>query len=156
MYAEQLVMDLFHSTLPFKLWTHPFQPTITFEALYCWTSTKGGAHIHFIDPSYSCVYKVCISHALNGSSAIQCFKCSVGLKIHMWQSHVEIEGCFVAYFDCITVFKVPYRWTSVKGGAHTCFVDAWISSRSVKHVYITTYSGTSEKGTLWGNGLCPL
>ena len=24
--------------------------------------------------------------------------------------------------------KVPYRWTSVKGGAHMCFVDAWISS----------------------------
>ena len=30
-------------------------------------------------------------------------------NIHMWQSHVEIEDYFVAYFDRIAAFKVPYR-----------------------------------------------
>ena len=44
-------------------------------------------------------------------------------NLYMWQSHVKIEGYSVAYFDCITVFEVLYRWTSIKGGAHTCFVD---------------------------------
>ena len=34
---------------------------------------------------------------------------------------LEIEGYSVAYFDHITVFQVLY---SVKGGAHTCFIDA--------------------------------
>ena len=42
----------------------------------------------------------------------------------MWQSHVEIEGYSVAYFDLIVVFEALYCWTSVKGGAHMCFVDA--------------------------------
>ena len=27
---------------------------------------------------------------------------------HMWQSHVEMEGYSVAYFDRITVFEAPY------------------------------------------------
>ena len=27
----------------------------------------------------------------------------------MWQSHVEIEGYSVAYFDRIAVFVAPYR-----------------------------------------------
>ena len=42
----------------------------------------------------------------------------------MWQSRVEIEGYSIAYFDHIAVFEAPYRWTSVKGGTHTRFVDA--------------------------------
>ena len=29
-----------------------------------------------------------------------------GAKIHVWQSRVEIEHYSVAYFDCVTVFKV--------------------------------------------------
>ena len=37
----------------------------------------------------------------------------------MWQSRVEIEHYFIAYFDRITAFKVLYHSTSVKGGAHT-------------------------------------
>ena len=42
----------------------------------------------------------------------------------MWQSHVEIEGYSVVYFNDIAVFEVPYHWTSVKGGgAHTRFMD---------------------------------
>ena len=28
---------------------------------------------------------------------------------YMWQSHVEIEGYSVAYFDRIAVFEAPYR-----------------------------------------------
>ena len=28
------------------------------------------------------------------------------------------------YFDCIAAFKAPYCWTSIKGGAHTRFVDS--------------------------------
>ena len=42
---------------------------------------------------------------------------------NMWQSHVEIEGYSGGYFDHIAVFEALYRWTFVKGGAHTCFVD---------------------------------
>ena len=43
---------------------------------------------------------------------------------YMWQSCVEIKGYFVAYFNRIAVFEAMYHRTSVKGGAHTCFVDA--------------------------------
>ena len=65
----------------------------------------------------------------------------------MWQSRVEIEDYSIAYFDQIAVFEVPYRWTSVKGGAHMCFidsldihtstrfVDAWIANDSTKRVW---------------------
>ena len=28
---------------------------------------------------------------------------------HMWQSHVEIEGYFITYFDRITVLEAPYH-----------------------------------------------
>ena len=43
--------------------------------------------------------------------------------MYMWQSRVEIEHYSVAYFDCITVFEVLYRSTSIKDGAHTHYVD---------------------------------
>ena len=29
-------------------------------------------------------------------------------NIKMWQPQIEIEHCSIGYFDCITVFKVPY------------------------------------------------
>ena len=45
------------------------------------------------------------------------------IYMYMWQSRVEIEHYSVAYFDCITVFEVLYRSTSIKGGAHTRYVD---------------------------------
>ena len=35
---------------------------------------------------------------------------------------------FVAYFNSNAAFKVPYHWTSVKGRAHTRYVDVWIST----------------------------
>ena len=53
----------------------------------------------------------------------------------MWQSRVEIEGYSVAYFDHIAVFEAPYHWTSAKGGAHTRFVDAWISNEPTKCIW---------------------
>ena len=53
----------------------------------------------------------------------------------MWQSRVEFEGYSVTYFDRIVASEVPYRWTSAKGGAHTRFVDAWISNESTKHIW---------------------
>ena len=39
--------------------------------------------------------------------------------------YVEIEDHSVACFKCISVFEVWYHWTSVKSGAHMCFVDLW-------------------------------
>ena len=54
---------------------------------------------------------------------------------YVWQPHVEIEGYSVAYFNRIAVFEAPYHWTSVKGGAHTCFVVAWISNESMKLIW---------------------
>ena len=41
----------------------------------------------------------------------------------MWQSRVEIEHYFVAYFDHNVAFKVLQRRTSVKGGAYMRYVD---------------------------------
>ena len=35
------------------------------------------------------------------------------------------------YFDHIAAFKAPNCWTSIKGGAHTCFVDACNDSMKV-------------------------
>ena len=42
---------------------------------------------------------------------------------YMWQSRVENKDYSVMYFNHIAAFKASYRWTFVKGGAHT-FVDA--------------------------------
>ena len=53
----------------------------------------------------------------------------------MWKSHVEIEGYSVACFDRIAVLEAPYRWASIKGGAHTCFVATWISNESMKRIW---------------------
>ena len=53
----------------------------------------------------------------------------------MWQSHVEIEGYSVVYFDYIAAFEVPYRWTSIKGGAHMRFVDSLDIHASTKRVW---------------------
>ena len=40
-----------------------------------------------------------------------------------WQSQVEIKHFSVAYFKCITTFKVQYHRLSVKGRTHTCCID---------------------------------
>ena len=56
-------------------------------------------------------------------------------KGHLWQSRVEIKGYSVAYFDRIAAFKATYRWTSIKGGAHTHFIDLLAIHASTKHVW---------------------
>ena len=66
--------------------------------------------------------------------------CSINQSIlslicHMWQSRVEIEHYFVAYFDCITAFEVLWRRTSVKGGALGKFMNTY-------HVYTAHISPT--------------
>ena len=43
------------------------------------------------------------------------------LVTHMWQSQEEIELYSIPY--CVTVFKVLYCRTSIRGGAHMCCVD---------------------------------
>ena len=43
--------------------------------------------------------------------------------MYMWQSQVENAHYSVAYLDCITAFRVPYLRTSVKGGAHTFYLE---------------------------------
>ena len=53
----------------------------------------------------------------------------------MWQSRVEIEGYSVAYFDRIATFEAPYRWTSVKGGAHMRYVDSLDIHASTKRIW---------------------
>ena len=75
------------------------------------------------------------------SSLLSCFKCSHlhldFLRVHlsMWQSHVEIGGYSIVYFDRIAAFEVPYCWTSVKGGAHMRFVDSLDIHASTRHVW---------------------
>ena len=66
----------------------------------------------------------------------------------MWQSRVEIKDYSVAYFDCIAAFEVPYCWTSIKGGAHTCFVDAWISNNSTNCIWALPLTEVHQYGTL--------
>ena len=55
--------------------------------------------------------------------------------MQMWQSRVEIEGYFFAYFECIAAFEAPYCWTSSKGGAHIPFVDSLDIHAPMKHVW---------------------
>ena len=66
----------------------------------------------------------------------------------MWQSRVEIEGYSVAYFDRIAAFKAPYRWTSVKGGAHTRFVDSLAIYASTKRVWAPPLTEVQRYGAL--------
>ena len=56
----------------------------------------------------------------------------IGQNSKMWQFCVEIEGYSVVYFDCIAAFEAPFRWTSIKGGAHkfirySCIYEARMS-----------------------------
>ena len=67
---------------------------------------------------------------------------------YMWQSCVEIEGYFVVYFDRIAVFEAPYRWTFAKGGAHTRFVDVWISHESTKRIWALPLAEVQRYSTL--------
>ena len=55
--------------------------------------------------------------------------------MQMWQSHVEIEGYSIVYFNRIAAFEALYRWTSFKGGADMRFVDLLDVHASTKHVW---------------------
>ena len=73
------------------------------------------------------IHKYTIFHKLDKS--IPLLSSPEGLAVKR-VSHVAVPCRIwrlysVAYFDRIAVFEAPYHWTSVKGGAHTCFVDAW-------------------------------
>ena len=78
---------------------------------------------------------------------------------HMWPSCVEIEGYSVAYLNYIAAFKVPYCWTSVKGGAHMRFIAAWISNKSAKCIWapplteVQRYSASkaADRNMRWNN-----
>ena len=48
---------------------------------------------------------------------------------YIWQFHVEIVEYSFACFDCTAMFKVLYCWTSINGGFHMCFIDAWITTK---------------------------
>ena len=50
----------------------------------------------------------------------------------MWQSRIEIIYYSI---ERITEFDALERWTSAKGGAHTSYVNAWISDMSKKCVW---------------------
>ena len=76
------------------------------------------------------------------------------VKCYMWQPCVEIDYS-VAYFDRIAAFKALYRWTSIKGEAHMCFVDLLDIHASTKHVWAqplmeVQWYGTSNT-TMWSN-----
>ena len=68
------------------------------------------------------------------------------VQVHMWQSHVEIEGYSIAYFDHIAAFEVPYYWTSGKGGAHMHFVDSLDIHASTKHVWAPPLTEVQQYG----------
>ena len=62
-------------------------------------------------------------------------------------AHVENKGFSVAYFDRIAMFEALYRWTSVKGGDHMCFVGAWISNESTKCIWALPLTKVQQYGT---------
>ena len=64
----------------------------------------------------------------------------------MWQSHVEIKGYSVAYFERITAFEAPYHGTSGKDGAHMRFVDSLDIHASTKHVWALPLTEVQQYG----------
>ena len=64
-------------------------------------------------------------------------------QIYMWQSRLEIEGYSVVYFEHITAFEAQYCLTSIKGMAHTRFVDLLDIHASTKHVRSPTLNRSS-------------
>ena len=57
----------------------------------------------------------------------------------MCQSHVEIKGYSVKYFDRTVTFKVPYHLTFIKGGAHT-YMYALCRLMSYSYIYEASMS----------------
>ena len=71
----------------------------------------------------------------------------------MWQSHVDIEGYSVMYFDRIAAFETPYRWTSIMGGAHIHFIDSLDTHASTKHVWTPPLMEAHMSSTLNGSSV---
>ena len=56
----------------------------------------------------------------------------------------------VVYLDRIVAFKALYRWTSIKGGAHTHFVDSLAIHASMKCVWAPLLTEVQRYGTaMW-------
>ena len=53
-----------------------------FKALYHTDFHRQGSHVLHRRMNTRCIYKVCMSPAVNGSSVIWCFECSEVFKIH--------------------------------------------------------------------------
>ena len=71
--------------------------------------------------AYTCTYKNLHLQPLSYTATIQ-MMITPGVRrqlTHMWQSRVRIKGYSVVYFDRISAFEAPYRWTSIKGGAQS-------------------------------------
>ena len=56
--------------------------------------------------------------------------------MYMWQSRVEIEHYFIAYFDRITMFSVLQLRTLVKGEVHMWCVDMSAIHESMEHIWV--------------------
>ena len=93
---------------------------------------------------YSWVYAAVLQYSTSKATEIQNGKI---INFYPRLSHIRTLGCyFVTYFNRIAVFEAPYRWTSIKGEAHTQFVDAWISNESMKYIWappLTKFSNTA-------------
>ena len=85
------------------------RPTMQWTWAYLWMKYQ---HTH---PSLR-------SHQSSSPMVLQYSNCN-------WQCPVDYS---VACFDCIAAFEAPYRWTSIKGGAYTCFIEAWIPNKFMK------------------------
>ena len=63
----------------------------------------------------------------------------------MWQSCVEIKN----YCKRISIALLCLNhWTSVKGGAHTCFIDGWMSNESTKRIWAPPLMEVQRYGIL--------
>ena len=95
----------------------------------------------FLPTCLWCEYTDCVcDEILKQKGLLCCSSYCVPRTSEVWQSRVQVKGYSVVYFDHIAAF---YRWTSINGVAHTCFVDAWIPNEISKHVWATVLNGSS-------------
>ena len=95
-------------------------------------STKIPLNMHLVTTRVFQCRQLCVSLA-----TCLLLRCSSSLEGKMMaimtqQSWLEIKHYSVAYFDCVTVFKV-WCTTTVKGRAHTHCIDTWIFDISIQH-----------------------
>ena len=130
---------------PFSCSRTPYLRRMHFEAIYIW-------HVFdvWIFREYQLWKKLRYDHTFSSQfgAAVEIFQNIGSVREYMWQSHVEIEGYSVVYFNCIAAFEVPYRWTSVKGGPHMCFVDSLDIHASMKHIWALPLTEVQWYGAL--------